>query len=106
MSRALLVALALGALAAPATAVTFAETAHAAAPEVHQARGVIKAFGADRKSARIAHEKIEGYMPAMTMPFEARATDQLAALAVGDKVRFTFTATDDGRLLLDAITKE
>lgn len=105
MSRAILVALALGALGAPEAA-AFAHEARAAAPAVYSTRGVIKAFGADRKSARIAHEKIEGFMPAMTMPFDARSPEQLAGLAVGDKVRFTFTAADDGRLLLDAITKE
>ncbi|HSO32574.1 MAG TPA: copper-binding protein [Labilithrix sp.] len=69
-------------------------------------RGVVKSFGPDRKSVNIAHEKIEGYMAAMTMSFEPREAEQLAGLKVGDTVRFTFTETDDGRRLLSSIKKE
>jgi Cu/Ag efflux protein CusF len=81
-------------------------TAYANGSESHAARGVVKSFGPGRAFVNIAHEKIDGYMEAMTMSFEPRAAEQLAPLREGDKVSFTFTATSDGRRLLDAIKKE
>jgi Cu(I)/Ag(I) efflux system periplasmic protein CusF len=75
-------------------------------PETYSTRGVVKSFGRDRKYVMIAHDDIKGYMNAMTMSFEPRSPSQLADLAAGDKVRFTFTAGDDGRRLLDVIGKE
>lgn len=67
-------------------------------------KGVIRKIADDRSSVAIAHEAIDGYMGAMTMSFEPRRTEQLHDLAVGDRVRFTFTETDEGRRLLDTIT--
>ncbi|MBX3211561.1 MAG: copper-binding protein [Labilithrix sp.] len=69
-------------------------------------RGVVKSFGPERKYVNIAHEDIDGYMMAMTMSFEPRSASQIASLSPGDKVRFTFTASDDGRRRIDAIAKE
>ncbi|WP_394837917.1 copper-binding protein [Pendulispora rubella] len=80
--------------------------AEACGSETHTARGVVRSFGPERKFVNIAHEKIEGYMMAMTMSFEPRGSGQLEGLAVGDNVAFTFTATEDGRRLIDAITKK
>ena len=81
--------------------------AHASRTETHAARGVVKGFGPDRKFVNIAHEKIDGYMEAMTMSFEARGPDQLAGITAGDKVSFVFTANDDdGRRVLTSIKKE
>jgi len=80
-------------------------SAQAAGPETYRSRGVVKSFGPDRKYVNIAHEKIDGYMEAMTMSFDPRTPEQLAAINVGDRVSFSFTATDDGRRLLNAITK-
>ncbi len=76
------------------------------AGETYKTRGVVKGISGDRKLVNIAHEKIEGYMMAMTMGFEPRSLEQVAALKPGDKVRFTFTATDDGRRVIDSITVE
>lgn len=69
-----------------------------------RSRGVIRKIAGDRSSLSIAHEAIPGYMDAMTMSFEPRRTAQLDGLAPGDRVAFTFTETDDGRRLLDAIS--
>lgn len=74
------------------------------AAEQWSSRGVIRKIADDRSSITIAHEAIEGYMAAMTMSFEPRRAAQLESVAVGDRVRFTFTETDDGRRLLDSIT--
>lgn len=72
----------------------------------YDTRGVIKSFGPERSFVRITHEAIPGYMAAMTMPFEPKTPAQLAGLAVGDRVRFTFVETDDGRLVIRTIAKE
>lgn len=80
--------------------------ARACGSDTYATRGVVKSFGPDRKFVNIAHERIAGYMEAMTMSFEPRTADQLAGLSAGDKVSFSFTATDDGRRLLNSVKKE
>ena len=77
-----------------------------AATRTYDAHGVVRSFGPKRASVTIAHEKIAGYMDAMTMSFDARDDRQLAHLDVGDRVAFTFHETDDGRRLLDRIARE
>jgi protein SCO1/2 len=71
----------------------------------YSATGVIKSFGPDRAFVRIAHDTIPGFMEAMTMPFRARAAEQLAGLSVGDAVRFRFAVQTDGACVLEAIEK-
>lgn len=95
------------ALSVIAVAVQFAPAvALACGSGTYSTRGVVKSFGPDRKFVNIAHEKIAGYMEAMTMSFEPRTADQLAGLSAGDKVTFSFTETDDGRRLLNSVKKE
>lgn len=80
--------------------------ARAYAAEVHSTRGVVKSFGPDRKFVNIAHEKIDGYMMAMTMSFEPRTATQLDGIQVGDTLVFSFTETEDGRRLLNSVKKQ
>lgn len=68
-------------------------------------RGVIRAVADDRRSARIAHEAIPGFMNAMTMTFTARDAAQLQGLNPGDRVTLRFTATPEGQLLIDGIAR-
>lgn len=49
-------------------------------------RGRVAGLGGDGRTVFVEHEEVPGYMPAMTMPFEARA--DLPALDVGDAVAF------------------
>lgn len=58
-------------------------------------RGVVVA-PPDGKTVKVKHEEIPGYMAAMTMPFEARPTNELAGLMRGDLIEFRMrvTATD------------
>jgi Cu/Ag efflux protein CusF len=72
----------------------------------YSTRGVVKSFGPKRAYVSIAHEKIPGYMEAMTMSFEPRAPSQLDGIDVGAHVAFAFTDTGDGHRLLDRIAKE
>lgn len=82
-----------------------AATAPAANAKVYEGRGVIKAFGEGKKSVKISHEDIAGYMKAMTMPFAVKEPAVLDGLAEGDAITFSFTEESDGRLLVQSIKK-
>lgn len=55
-------------------------------------------IGVDRARGKvdIAHEEIEGYMAAMTMPFTIKDKDILNSMSSGDFVQATLVVTDDG----------
>ncbi|AKV00500.1 hypothetical protein AKJ09_07163 [Labilithrix luteola] len=80
--------------------------AYACGAETYSTRGVVKSFGDGRRYVNIAHDKIDGYMAAMTMSFEPRTPEQLQGIDVGDRVSFTFAATEDGRRVLTVIKKD
>ena len=54
----------------------------------YEAHGVIRQIAADRHSATIQHDAITGYMPAMTMEFPVRDTNELNGLASSDEITF------------------
>ncbi len=78
----------------------------AESPVVRTATGTIVSFAADRASAEIAHDPIEGFMEAMTMRFDFADAKLSSGLREGEKVRFSFTATNDSRLLISRIARE
>jgi protein SCO1/2 len=57
-------------------------------------KGVIKELRPDGKTVEIRHEEVPNFMPAMTMPFEAKEPRELAGLKAGDVVSFRMTVTD------------
>src|SRR5262245_45383022 len=59
-----------------------------------QVKGVVSSVKPGEKTVEIRHEEIPGYMPAMTMPFEVRDTNELAGLQPGDSVAFRMLVTD------------
>jgi protein SCO1 len=63
-------------------------------PRIFQVKGIITAIDPGQKGVEIRHEAIPGYMPAMTMPFTAKATEELAGLAPGQAVSFQLSVTD------------
>ena len=65
--------------------------------QTYAVRGVVQAIPPDHRHATIKHEKIPGYMAAMTMDFPVRDTNGLAGLAPGDEITFNLivTAEDD-----------
>jgi protein SCO1/2 len=65
------------------------------ANQIHTTRGLVRGLDPDRRKAVIRHEAITNYMPAMTMEFNVRDTNELKGIVVGDTVRFRLTATDD-----------
>src|SRR5687768_5422469 len=66
----------------------------AAQRQVHKTRGVVREMVSPTR-ARIAHEAIPGYMPAMTMPLDVKNTNELANIKVGDQITFDMVVTDD-----------
>jgi len=62
--------------------------------QIFQVKGVVVELDADGQTVKIKHEEIPGYMGAMTMPFEARPTNELSGLVAGDKVSFRMSVTD------------
>ncbi|HEX9045431.1 MAG TPA: copper-binding protein [Verrucomicrobiae bacterium] len=74
-----------------------APPAAAATDQTYAVRGVIQQIPADHRHVTIQHEKIPGYMAAMTMDFSVKDTNALAGYAPGDQITFTLvvTETDD-----------
>lgn len=63
----------------------------AAAVQTHtyQGVGIVKSLNPKRPGIEIAHEDIEGLMPAMQMEFEVPDGSLLEGLAVNDRIDFT-----------------
>ena len=61
---------------------------------VFHVRGVVKAIKLARKEIEIKHEAIPDYMPAMTMPFDVRDTNELTGLSPEQPISFRLTVTD------------
>lgn len=72
--------------------------ASAAAPVqagLYAVTGVVRELRADGSNVLIRHEKIPGFMEAMTMPFTARDPREVVSLQPGDRVTFRLLVTDD-----------
>ena len=65
------------------------------AKAIHTTRGVVREIAPDGRKVVIRHEAITNYMPAMTMEFLVRDTNELRGIAAGDTVTFRLTATED-----------
>lgn len=61
----------------------------------YQVRGEVKSVNPAEKTARIAHEEIPDYMPAMVMPFSVKNPAILKGLTTGDLVSFELVVTED-----------
>ncbi len=62
--------------------------------KAYVARGVIVEIAPDRAKARIKHEKIPGYMMAMTMNLNVRDAAELDGLTPGDEIDFKMAVSD------------
>ena len=51
----------------------------------YDAKGVVRELKADGRTVVIQHEAVADYMPAMTMPFEVRDTNELRACNRGTR---------------------
>jgi protein SCO1/2 len=59
-----------------------------------EVKGIVKAIRPREKEIVIKHETIPEYMPAMTMPFDVKDTNELAGLVLEQPVSFRLTVTD------------
>jgi protein SCO1/2 len=84
--------------------VGFAQALAACAPgqQVYTATGVVQAVDGATRQLTIAHEDITGFMPAMTMSFDAAESVPLDSLAPGDQVRFRLERTGSSLRVLSA----
>src|SRR5579859_3091454 len=57
-------------------------------------KGIIKAIKPAEKEIEIKHENIPDYMPAMTMPFDVKDTNELTGLLPEQPISFRLTVTD------------
>jgi len=64
-------------------------------PTTYIVRGIIQQIPPDLRHVTIKHEKIPGYMAAMTMDFSVRDTNALAGFAPGDEISCTLVVTAD-----------
>ncbi len=62
--------------------------------QVFQVKGVVISVKPKEKQVEIRHEAVTNYMPAMTMPFDVKDTNELTGLEPGSKVSFRLLVTD------------
>ncbi len=67
----------------------------AAGPRTYAVRGVVQEIPADRRHATIKHEKIPGFMSAMTMDFSVKDTNVLNSISAGDEISFSLLVTEN-----------
>jgi protein SCO1 len=58
------------------------------------AKGTVMELKPDGRTVVIRHEAISNYMAAMTMPFKAKAPEELAGLHRGDEISFQLQVTE------------
>src|ERR1035438_9250099 len=63
--------------------------------QTYAVRGVVREIPPDHRHATIQHEKIPGYMVAMTMNFSVKDTNALNGISAGDEITFTLVVTKD-----------
>lgn len=71
-------------------------------PDVYEARGVVEAVMAEDRQLVVAHDPIEGLMPAMTMSFDVADPSVLEGLVPGQTIVFHLEAKEGRYRILDA----
>ena len=72
----------------------------------HEAEGTVIRILDNSRLIQIAHGDIDGFMPAMTMPFEFRADSIRAAVAEGDSVHFRIASDGIDNWIVDVTVIE
>lgn len=63
--------------------------------QIYSVTGVVMSLRPRENEVVIKHQKIPGYMEAMTMPFSTHNANELAALVPGEEIRFKMIVTDE-----------
>jgi protein SCO1/2 len=69
-------------------------TSISAPPQTYSVTGIVKNVSLKQRQVEIQHQTVPDYMPAMTMPFEVKDTNELTGLQPGDPVIFRLLVTD------------
>jgi protein SCO1/2 len=80
-----------------------AATESAGEPQRFEGKGVVEAIDVSQSQVTLAHEDIEGFMNAMTMPFDVKNPSILEELEEGMEVTFTVVVEADGTYFIDRI---
>ena len=67
----------------------------------YQGVGTLEEINRQMKTLQINHEPIEGYMPAMSMPYKVKDPALLDAVKQGDRVEFSIEDGSAGIFLTD-----
>ena len=62
----------------------------------YDAHGIVRQIAADRRAVTIQHDAIAGYMPAMTMEFPVRNTNELHGISPSDEITFKLAVRENG----------
>jgi protein SCO1/2 len=62
----------------------------------YDAYGIVRQIAADRRAVTIQHEAITGYMPAMTMEFPVKNTNELHGISPSDEITFKLVVHENG----------
>lgn len=65
--------------------------------------GVVKSVDKAKRRATIKHDKVEGLMDPMTMPFLIKDEKALNEIQPGDRIKATLVSTDDGAQWLEKV---
>jgi protein SCO1/2 len=63
--------------------------------QIYSVTGLVKEIKMDRRTAVIQHEEVPGYMPAMTMPFKVKKTNEIEKLQPGDQRTFSLVVNTE-----------
>ena len=63
--------------------------------QTYAVRGVVQEIPPDHRHASVKHEKIPGYMAAMTMDFSVKDTNLLNEINAGDEITFNLVVTEN-----------
>ncbi len=65
------------------------------AVKTYPVTGVVRKVESSERSITIKHSEVPDYMPAMTMPFSVKSTNELAGISEGDAVTFRLSVTEN-----------
>lgn len=76
-----------------------------AAQQNFEGKGVVEAIDLEAGQVTLTHENIEGFMNAMTMPFDVKNSAILEELEDGMEVNFTVVVEADGTYYINRIER-
>lgn len=66
-----------------------------------EVQGILREVSPDHRTATIQHQKIPGYMPAMTMPFNVKVPQELDGIEIGADITFNLVVRTNEHWIQD-----